>query len=126
MTATVSHDALLTRANKVRAAASDHDVDRLQREVGALLDGFVVHVEQERAQVRHLPTSSARMLERGQERLLAGLVALLAEVGDEATVDPCRCELLCGEVMVQLTVQTDAERRSFTRAGLATSLPSDR
>jgi hypothetical protein len=126
MTVRVSHDALLTRANKARAAASDHDVDRLQREVGALLDGFVAHVEQERPQLRHLSSFSARMVERGQERLLAELVALLAEVEDEVTVDDSRCERRCDEVVVQLALQTDAERRTFTRAGLVASLPSDR
>lgn len=120
---TVTHDALLARAGKVRAAASDHDTDRLQQEVAALLDGFVAHVEQERSQVRHLSSFSARLVLRGQERLLAGLVALLVEAEGEAADHTCRCELLSREVMVQLAVQAEAERRTFTRAGLAARGP---
>lgn len=121
MTATLSHPELLTRANKVRAAAADHDLERLQREVSALLDAFVDHTDEERAHLLRLPTFTARLVQRGQERLLDKLITLSLEVED---VDqPCRCEHLGADVAVQLTLQADAERRAFARAGVTVDFP---
>lgn len=49
MTTALSHPELLTRTNKVRAAAADHHLERLQRELTNLLDAYVEHTDQEQA-----------------------------------------------------------------------------
>jgi hypothetical protein len=47
-----SHQELRTRANKVRSAALDHDVERLHREATALLE---LQVDQERRAFDSVP-----------------------------------------------------------------------
>lgn len=116
------HPALLTRANKVRAAAADHDLDRLHREAGLLLDAFLEHTETERPNLLRLPTFTARLVRRGQERLLDEIIELTVEAED---IDgPCRCEDLGTDIALQLTLQADAERRAFGRAGIITDFPA--
>lgn len=121
MNAAPSHPQLLTRANKVRAAAADHDLERLQREVSLLLDAFVDHTDEESAHLLELPTFTARLVRRGQERLLDRLITLSVEA--EEVDEPCRCEQLGADVAVQLTLQADAERRAFARAGITVDAP---
>ncbi len=115
MTWELTHPALETRANKVRAAAEDRDLPRLHRELSGLLEAFVEHAEEERDDLRQLPAFSARLVERGQQRILDELLALTveADVGDRE----CHCEALGSDVAVRLELQADAERRAF--AGVA-------
>lgn len=116
MSSALSHPELLTCAKRARVAATEHDLEHLQRETTKLLDAFVEHTAQERVQLQRLPTFSARLVRRGQERLLDQLIALLVEAEDVATA--CRCEQLGTDVIVRLALQADAERRAFGRAGI--------
>lgn len=68
-----------------------------------------------------MPTFTARLVRRGQERLLDQLIALSVEAED--VDNPCRCEQLGTDVAVWLTLQADAERRAFGRAGLTIDFP---
>lgn len=112
MNADLSHAALVTRAHKVRAAAADRDIDRLNREVGALLDAFVEHTAAERGELLTMPSFNARLVRRGQERLLDELIELSVELveGDGT----CRCEQLGRDISLRLALQADAERRALT------------
>jgi hypothetical protein len=126
MTLTVSHDALATAFDEVRAEAPHHEVDGLQQEVDAFLDGFLAHVGQERARRRRLPSSGACPVDRRQEQLHVDVVTPLAEVGEESTVDACRCASPSEGVVVRLTLQPGTAPGTSTGAGWVTSLPSDR
>ncbi|HXH58163.1 hypothetical protein [Iamia sp.] len=121
MTSALSHPELLTCANRVRAAATDHDLERLQREAADLLDAFVEHTSEERLVLQRLPTFTARLVRRGQERLLDQLIALSVETEDVDTT--CRCEQLGTDVIWQIELQADAERRAFGRAGVNIDRP---
>lgn len=113
MTTGFSSPDLLTRALKVRAAAEDHDLARLHREVEKLVVAYVEHTDLERARIAKLPSFTARLVRRGQERILDELIELLLE--SEVDGAECRCERLGDDVVARLTLQSDAERRAFTR-----------
>lgn len=113
MTSGLSNPDLLTRAWKVRSAAEDHDLSRLHREVEKLVVAYLEHTDLERARLAQLPTFTARLVRRGQERILDELIELSLE--SEAHGNECRCEQLGDDVVARLTLQGDAERRAFTR-----------
>jgi len=114
---THAHHELVTRANKVRAAATDLDADRLRREVGALLEVFLEHTEAVTASLAGLPSAAIVSVGRAQQRVLKRLLAL-ARAAEGSEVDP-----RCGELGVELTtlvsLQTDVERRTTGPAPLA-------
>lgn len=121
MPTTHAHHELLTRANKVRAAATDLDAERLRREVAALLEVFTEHTEAVTASLVGLPSAAIVAVGRAQQRVLKRLVEL-TRAADAPEVDP-----RCGELGVELTtlvsLQTDVERRttaSTPRAEVAT------
>lgn len=110
---THSHQELLTRANKVRAAAMDRDIDRFRREVDLLLGAFREHVEAQGAGLVALPMAVATTIGRGQKRLLKRLVALSsAATEDEVSTE---CVDLGVELTTLMTIQTEAERRALGR-----------
>lgn len=117
MPTTHAHHELVTRANKVRAAATDLDADRLRREVGALLEVFLEHTEAVTASLVGLPSAAIDSVGRAQQRVLKRLVAL-SRAAEAPEVDP-----RCGELGVELTalvsLQADVERRTTGPALLA-------
>lgn len=133
MTFALSHPELLARANKVRAAATDHDLERLPthrdllrlvREVQAaavvpedvrlahavrrLRDQLEVHVAGERRDRGPRPSAVERALHRGQERLLS-LVASLEGESCQDSVRPCVVRL--AELAALLRRQAAMEHR---------------
>ena len=68
-----------------------------------------------------MPMFTARLVPRGQGRLLDEFIALSVET--DAVDNPCRCEQVSTDIAVQLTLQADAQRRAFARAGVTVDFP---
>jgi hypothetical protein len=112
---TLSHDQLLTLANKTRAAALDAETDRLEATAQRLLEALVEHFCAEHVALLQLPPGETRALERGQQRLLTDLAELVELATTAARPQrSCDCARLAGNVLAELTLQTGVERRRLT------------
>lgn len=105
------HHQLLTRANKVRAAAADGDAERLRREVEALLAGFREHMDAVAAPIGALPGTAAKALGQGQRLVLARLLALAAAARNDEL--DARCRTLGRDLATHLTLHFESERRAI-------------
>ncbi len=106
----LGHEALLTLARKVDAAASDNDADRLRGAAKHLLGALRTHVRAEANDMNQLPTASARSLRHGQQRLLDLVVEIVAEADDRCSLPTGRCRLRTQELLAYLTLQARDER----------------
>lgn len=111
------HEALLTLARKLEAAASDEDRDRVEAAARRLLDALIDHTRAEQAAMAALSPEASREIARGQQRLIDDLLELAVDVHDE---DLSRCDGLAQQLLAELTVQAHDERR----VGFATAMPS--
>ena len=102
-----AHSRILEMARELPAIANKGDHARLSRDASALLEAFVRHAEEERALVLRLPTLTARLVQKGQQRVVDRLVSLVLEA-DLAEV-PCRCPELADEVASLIEVQIVSE-----------------
>lgn len=102
-----AHARILEMARELPAVANKGDHVRLSQEASALLEAFVRHAEDERSLVLRLPTLTARLVEKGQQRVVDRLVSLVLEA-DLAEV-PCRCARLADEVASLIEVQIVSE-----------------
>jgi hypothetical protein len=102
---------LLQRAAEVQSAATAGDTVRLQREAGVLLDDFLDHMALRRHALHTLSPFAAELVTRGQERVLAHLMALTMEAVGLDPVTPV--EVLAERAAVVLADQLDAEARAF-------------
>jgi hypothetical protein len=116
MTAPLDHEALLTLARKLEGAAADGEVDRAHHAARRLLSGLVDHIRAERDAIERLSPDTARELTTGQQRLVFELVtfAVVVQQGDLGLG-----EELVQELIAELTVQADEERRR----GFADAIP---
>lgn len=114
-----THADLLARAHRVRRAAELEDEERTRYEVAELIDAYLAHTDAERPLLRQLSRFRARLVDRGQERLLVDLVALSLEA--EGTAGLCRCTEVGAELEIELALQIDAEQRAFAATGPAAS-----
>lgn len=116
VTSPLAHEALLTLARKLEAAAADGERDRVETAARRLLDALIEHLGAEQAGMVRLPPDRGYVLARGQERLVDLLVELAAGAH---TQDLSRCDGLAQQLIAQLSLQADDERRSgFTAADL--------
>jgi hypothetical protein len=102
-----AHARILELARELPTIANKGDHARLSRQASALLEAFVRHAEEERAAVLRLPTLTARLVQKGQQRVVDRLVSLVLEA-DLAEV-PCRCSVLADEVASLIEVQIVSE-----------------
>jgi hypothetical protein len=102
-----AHARILELARELPTIANKGDHARLSRQASALLELFVRHAEEERAAVLRLPTLTARLVQKGQQRVVDRLVSLVLEA-DLAEV-PCRCSVLADEVASLIEVQIVSE-----------------
>ena len=111
---TLSHDQLLTLAYKTQGAARDHDRRRLEADTLHLFQALTDHVLAEQPGFLRIPPRDARLLERGQQRI----VDLLVELAASATTDEhdCRCDRIADNLLAELTLQADDERRHLLAA----------
>lgn len=108
----MSHEDLMTLARKIAAAAHDHDPERIEGASLRLFEAFVAHVGAERSTLLDLPPGDARMLLRGQQRVIEQLVelAISAELGGE-----CQCEAVADDLVARLSLQSEDERHRLGR-----------
>ncbi|HET9732046.1 MAG TPA: hypothetical protein VFP54_05170 [Acidimicrobiales bacterium] len=90
-------------------AAHDHDPIRVGANTLQLYVALTDHVIAERPAFLQLPPGSARLLERGQHRIV-DLVRLLADSAVEGT-DGCGCDRIADTLVVELELQAADERR---------------
>jgi hypothetical protein len=105
-TSALCHEALLTLARKVEAAASDGDPDRVADAARRLLDALVAHIRAEQPEMAELPSGERAELARGQQRLLDHLGKLAVDARPDGAAGGALASLLVAE----LTVQADDER----------------
>ena len=102
-----SHSRILEMARELPPVANKGDHARLSRDASALLEAFVRHVDEERALVLRLPTLTARLVQKGQQRVVDRLVSLVLEA--DLAEQPCRCPELAEEVASLIEVQIVSE-----------------
>lgn len=110
----LDHDQLLTLAYKTQAAAHDHDGDRVEGHALRLFRALADHLDAERSDLLRVAPADARLLERGQQRIVGLLVELAASAATDES--DCRCDRLADVVLAELTVQADDERRHLAVA----------
>ena len=115
-TSPLCHEALLTLARKLEAAASDQDRDRVETAARRLLDALIDHIRAEQAAMAVLSPEASREIATGQHRLIDDLLELAVDVHDE---DLWRCDGLSQQLIAELTVQAEDERR----VGFAAAMP---
>lgn len=94
-------------ARELPAVANKGDHARLSRDASALLEVFVRHAEEERPLVLRLPPLTARLVEKGQQRIVDRLVSLVLEA--DLAEAPCRCTALADEISSLIEVQIVSE-----------------
>jgi hypothetical protein len=104
------HEALLTLARKVHAAALDGDIEHLERTAAYLREALVDHLKGERRFLLRVPPGTARDLARGQARLLSDVSALLNAAVTGCGDERDRCAARAEEVIARLYLQARDER----------------
>ena len=112
---TLDHEALLTLARKVHAAASDSDVARMGRATRDLSAALDRHLHSEAPDLLHLAPGDARVLRRGQSR-----VHRLTSLLDTAAHAGCRgrggdCADVAAELIAVLDLQARDEHHAWNR-----------
>lgn len=119
-TSPLGHEALLTLARKLEAAASDQDRDRVEAAARRLLDALTDHVRAERSAVEALSPDASRQVATGQEHLIDDLLELAVDAHDE---DLWRCDGLAQQLIAELAAQAEDERRIGLRRRDAVTRP---
>lgn len=111
---TLSHAQLLNLARRAVEAADNHDPAHVEEGARQLFEALTDHVLAERPAFWQLAPGDARLLELGQERI----VDLLLKLGISATHDsgPCSCSAIAEELLAELALQADDERRLLLAA----------
>lgn len=102
-----THARILEMARELPTVANKGDHARLSRSASALLELFVRHAEEERPLVLRLPPLTARLVEKGQQRIVDRLVSLVLEA--DLAEAPCRCTALADELSSLIEVQIVSE-----------------
>ena len=111
---TLSHDQLLNLAHRTREAASDHDPALVGANTLQLFVALSDHVLAEHPAFLHLAPAEARIVERGQQRIIDLLRALADSAEKDA--DSCGCSRVADDLVVELEVQIADERRYLLAA----------
>lgn len=106
---TLSHTHLVNLAYRTAGAAHDHDPVRVGADALQLFVALTDHVLAERPAFLHIPPADARLLERGQRRLVDLLRALADSAARE--MDSCGCSRIADDLVAELELQAADERR---------------
>lgn len=109
---TIDHEDLLTLARKSEAAASDGDPDRVEAASLRLLEAFVIHVGAERRELLQLAPGDARLMRRGQQRVIDAVIDLVIASSSDG---PCECAHESHDLIARLTLQAEDEREHLAR-----------
>lgn len=112
-TQVLDHESLLTLARKVHAAASDRDPQRLDSALRHFAAALQVHVDHETSTMLRVEPAEARMLKRGQERLLASVKELVDQSILGCAGKPETCSLRAEETLALLVLQARDEKRAL-------------
>jgi hypothetical protein len=110
----LTHAALRTRVQKVRASARDRDRERFRSELDKLAGALSEHLAVEASIIATLSGTTAAELRDGQRRVRASLDALVADLDVDQSIE--RCESAVAQFDVLLERQGDVERRAFRGA----------
>lgn len=114
--APLGHEALLTLARKVRAAAADTDPERLQRSARRFSFALDRHLRAEAAPLSRAVPAAARRLIEGQERI-SDLAAALVEFAEGSGPVPRRdSTALAEELVAFLSLQARDEHHALDRS----------
>lgn len=109
------HDGLLTLANKVHAAAQDADAERLQAATRRFADVLAAHLRDEAPELARLAPADARILRRGQARLVATAEAVLEQACERCARAGGRCSARTEELLALVAIQIRDEHRALRR-----------
>lgn len=109
----LDHDGLLTLARRAHAAAGDADTGRLAEELGAFVHALAHHLDREVPTLTRLAPADARLVRRGQARVLAAARALLSDAEGSCAGPGGRCAARAEELLALLTLQALDERVSL-------------
>jgi hypothetical protein len=112
----LDHDQLLTLAFKTQAAAHDGDRDRLKADTLKLFAAFTEHLLSERPALLRVSPGDARILLRGQQRIVDLLIELAVYAARNS--GECCCDRLADTLLAELTLQADDERRHLVAAAV--------
>lgn len=107
------HQALLTLARKVQAAAADSDCGHLDAAAKDFTDALGAHLRAETFTTTKITVGEERILQRGQARLWAAASALLGEADRGCPHAERYCTSRAGELVALLQIQAHDERRAF-------------
>jgi hypothetical protein len=113
----LGHEALLTLARKVQAAAEDADPGRLAGAVRRFAEGLVCHVRADSSSFVAAAPPESRILDRGNARLLRVTEELLADAEHGCTQVTQQCKERADEIVALLTLQIDGEGNAGRRRG---------
>lgn len=102
-----THEDLLTLARKAEAAAGDGDRERLEAAGLRLFQALVAHLGDEDPRLDGLAPADARILRRGQQRIVDTVVDLTAGAG---LAGDARCRRLAGILVAELELQARDEQ----------------
>lgn len=111
----LGHEALLTLARKVNAAAADTDPYRLREAARRFTIALDRHLQAEAAPMNRMVPAEARLLRKGQERICDLAAALLEEAGRDCPASPRDCRSRAEELVAFLTLQARDEHHALDR-----------
>lgn len=111
--APLNHEALLTLARKVRAAAADGDPERLENAAMRFSVALDRHLKTEARSLMRLVPAEARMLRRGQDRICALAAELLVDASRGCPVPHRDCRSRTEQLVALLSLQARDERHAL-------------
>lgn len=109
----LGHEALLTLARKVRAAATDSDPERLEEAARRFSVALDRHLQAEVGSLMRMVPAEARMLRRGQDRICALAAELLDDASGGCPVTHRDCRSRTEELVALLSLQARDERHAL-------------
>lgn len=111
----LDHEALLTLARKVRAAAADTDPERLSQAARRFSIALDRHLQAEAAPLSRMAPAEAHLLRKGQERICKLTTALLDEADRGCPVPHRDCRSRAEDLVALLSLQAGNEHRTLDR-----------
>ncbi|MGH9057381.1 MAG: hypothetical protein ACRDYY_16215 [Acidimicrobiales bacterium] len=108
----LDHEALLTLARKVRAAASDADPYRMEQAAKHFTDALDRHLRAETPALGRATPAEARTLKKGQDRIYALASELVSDAASGCHWTGRDCDSRAQELLALLSLQARDERHT--------------
>lgn len=112
-TLVLGHEALMTLARKVCAAAADADLEHLKVTAREFEGALVDHFQDEIVSMHGIPPADERILRRGQERLWSAVTELLWDADHGCPHPGGYCSSLAEVMLALLMLQAHDESRAL-------------